>query len=157
MITRNNGSGCRRPKNIRIRHTRIFYLPDLELIRTPDLDKHTYFIKNIFYSKTDLSTDWFRFELDGLVCDATEAEPGEAGVAGWNLPAGGASAAPLPRLQLRLQPCLPSRLGTSKFEVRKSFDSIGYQKQCFGSGSGTGSGSVLDPYSIGPLDPDPDP
>jgi hypothetical protein len=25
--------------------------------------------------------------------------------------------------------------------------------QCFGSGSG--SGSVLDPYSIGPLDPDP--
>ncbi len=25
--------------------------------------------------------------------------------------------------------------------------------QCFGSGSG----SVLDPYSIGPLDPDPDP
>ncbi len=29
--------------------------------------------------------------------------------------------------------------------------------QCFGSGSGSVSGSVLDPYSIGPLDPDPDP
>jgi len=29
--------------------------------------------------------------------------------------------------------------------------------QGFGSGSGTVSGSVLDPYSIGPLDPDPDP
>ncbi len=29
---------------------------------------------------------------------------------------------------------------------------------CFDSqGFGSGSGSVLDPYSIGPLDPDPDP
>jgi hypothetical protein len=29
--------------------------------------------------------------------------------------------------------------------------------QCFGSGSVSGSGSILEPYSIGPLDPDPDP
>jgi hypothetical protein len=27
----------------------------------------------------------------------------------------------------------------------------------FGQGCGSGSGSVLDPYSIGSLDPDPDP
>ena len=31
------------------------------------------------------------------------------------------------------------------------------KEQGFGSGSGSVSGSVLDPYSIGPLDPDPDP
>jgi hypothetical protein len=33
----------------------------------------------------------------------------------------------------------------------------GTYSQGFGSGSVSGSGSVLDPYSIGPLDPDPDP
>ncbi len=41
--------------------------------------------------------------------------------------------------------------------ISESFETVSWVKDTFNQGCGSGSGSGLDPYSIGSVDPDPDP
>ncbi len=43
------------------------------------------------------------------------------------------------------------------FQIKSGAGFRGHEERTLNQGCGSGSGSVLDPYSIGSVDPDPDP